>query len=124
MPRLKLSSAATSGHGDPVREVIRQVRTTCVALGQLLRAVGRCDKSEGEHGHQTALCLTVSRCKISGLMLEFSTSRPGRRQTIKLLLTGKESFIEVPGSERLANQLCELAKCKQQPSGRPRRRKA
>ena len=124
MPRLKLSSAARSGHADPVREVIRQVRTTGVALGQLLRTAGRCDKSEREHGYQTALCLTVSRRKISGLMLEFSTSSPGRRQTIKLLLTGKESFIEVPGSERLVMQLRELAKCTQEFSRRPGRLKA
>jgi len=66
--------------------------------------------------------LTVSRRKISGLILEFSTSSPGRRQTIQLLLTGKDSFIEVPGSERLAKQLRQLAECGQKHSGSLKRR--
>ena len=94
--------------GDPVRAAIQQARTTGVALGKLLSTLGRRGKrSEAES--EFALCLTASRKKLPALMFEFSTSSPGRRQTIQLLLTDDEAFIEIPGSARLAKQLHKLA---------------
>lgn len=105
-----------------MRELIRHVKTSGVSLGQALRAAGRCGEYQDGNGQGAAISLTVSRSKISGLILEFSTSSPGRRQTIQLLLTGKDLFIEVPASERIAKQLRELAKCGQKHSASLKRR--
>lgn len=92
---------------DPVREVIQQVRTAGIALGQLLRSMSAADNASDE-GQNSAVSLAVSRCKVSGLILEFSTSSPGRRQTIKLLLIGDAAFLEIPGSEKLVKQIKKL----------------
>ncbi len=93
---------------DPVREVIQKVKTAGVALGEILTSIAR-----GEHDlagdSESAVCLTVTRRKVSGLMLEFSTSSPGRRQTIQMLLVGDQAFLEIPGSAKLAQKLKQLA---------------
>lgn len=94
---------------DPVREVIQTVRTAGVALGQVLTSMARGPRMRGgDSDDKSAVCLTVSRRKISGLMLEFSTTSPGRRQTIKLLVTGDQAFLEIPGSAKLAQRLKQL----------------
>jgi len=94
--------------GDPVREVIKHVRAARVALGQILKSMARGEHAVGSDG-ESAVCLTVSRKKVSGLMLEFSTSSPGRRQTIKMLLVGDQAFLEIPGSEKLARKFEQMA---------------
>lgn len=94
--------------GDPVRAAIQHARSAGVALSKVLRTLGRSGKrSEAES--ESVLCLTASRKKLPVLMLEFSTSSPGRRQTIQLLLTGDQAFLQIPGSKRLAKQLQSLA---------------
>ena len=90
---------------DPVREVIRQVKTAGVALTNLIEVMSRNPVDEGE-----ALSLTLSRKRGSGLMIEFSTSSPGRGQTIQLLLMDNEAFIEIPGSSKLVRKIKDLAR--------------
>jgi len=97
---------------DPVREVIQQVRTAGVALGRLLQSMSAGDHILGD-GQESAVSLTVSRSKVSGLILEFATSSPGRRQTIQLLLIGDSAFLQIPGSEKLVQQIKRLAKIDQ-----------
>lgn len=70
------------------------------------------DHASGE-GQNSAVSLTVSRCKVSGLILEFATSSLGRRQTIQLLLIGDKAFLQIPGSEKLVRQIKRLAKIDQ-----------
>lgn len=105
----KRSHPKTLKSSDPVREVIQQVRTAGIALGDLLRSMSAGDHASDD-GQDSAVCLTVSRTKVSGLMLEFSTSSPGRRQTIKLLLIGDDAFLQIPGSEKLAKHIKQLAR--------------
>lgn len=100
--------------GDPVREVIQHARTAGSALGQIVTSMMLGEYAAGGNS-ESGVCLTVSRRKVSGLMLEFSTSSPGRRQTIKMMLVGDQAFLEIPGSAKLAQRLEQMA------SGRRRR---
>lgn len=103
------SEALRATGTDPVREAILHAKTTGVSLGQVLSTEARRRKEVDENEQVYVVSMMVARRKVSGVILEFSTTSPGRRQTIELLLIGGKAFLQIPGSKRLTNQLRKLA---------------
>ena len=106
--KIKLQESADTPRGDPVRQAIRHLRTTGVALEKALRAAA-CRSDDGETRNEFEISLTASTRKASELILEFSTKSPGRRQSVELMVIGDDPFLEIPGSKRLVKRLKLLA---------------